>query len=105
MDNLEIASICGHRKACAHWLPEKAAPGSLSSLPAHISQAEESHRVFELKEEVGEHLPPPQLADEETEAQGHTVTELVLEPGTPCLSYFECSLAFRFGLIQECSLF
>lgn len=29
LDNLEIASICGHRKECAHWLPEKEALGSL----------------------------------------------------------------------------
>lgn len=50
LDNLEIASICGHRKECTHWLPEKEALGSLSFLPENVSQAEESHRAFELKE-------------------------------------------------------
>lgn len=53
LDNLEIASICGHRKECTHWLPEKEALDSLSFLPENVSQAEESHRVFELKEVRG----------------------------------------------------
>lgn len=45
LDNLEIASICGHRKECTHWLPEEEALGSLSFLPENGSQAAEPRGV------------------------------------------------------------
>ena len=53
LDHLEIASICGHRKECTHWLPEKEAPGSLSFLPENVPWAAASHRVSELRETKG----------------------------------------------------
>lgn len=53
LDHLEIASICGHRKECTHWLPEKEAPGSLSFLPENVPWAADSHGVFELRETRG----------------------------------------------------
>lgn len=53
LDHLEIASICGHRKECTHWLPEKEAPGSLSFLPENVPWAAASHRVSELRETRG----------------------------------------------------
>ena len=61
LDHLEIASICGHRKECIHWLPEKEAPGSLSFLPENVPWAADSHRVFELRETRGSisNNPPP----------------------------------------------
>ena len=60
LDHLEIASICGHRKECTHWLPEKEAPGSLSFLPENVPWAAASHRVSELRETKGSiSITPP----------------------------------------------
>lgn len=74
LDNLEIASICGHRKECTHWLPEKEALAA-SLLPENVSRAAESHRVFELREiwgSISKSPLPLNLPMRTLEAQCHT---------------------------------